>query len=114
MENNIKIFSINCPHCNFEMEIEELNCCIFRCGILKNIKLVKDNISINKYIDDKMLEEMIEQKILSINPTQIPPHLSFEECNRLKTDNLIYGCGKPFKIIKMKEGEIKIEECGYI
>lgn len=27
---------VKCPHCNEEILIEELNCCIFRHGVLKN------------------------------------------------------------------------------
>ena len=30
---------------------------------------------------------------------QIDPHLKKEECDRLKSKNLIYGCGKPFQLI---------------
>ena len=106
-----KIYHIKCPHCDFEMEIEQLNCCIFRCGILKNIKLIKDNVCVNNFIADELLEEMIEQKILSINPQQIQPHLPQQECEFLKNNNLIYGCGKPFKIT---ENGTKVEKCDYI
>ena len=59
---------IQCPHCNIQIEILELNCRIFRCGILKS------------------------------NYTQIHPHLSKQECNDLITNNEIYGCGKPFQL----------------
>ena len=62
--NNIVI----CPHCNEYVEILELNCKIFRHGILKS------------------------------NNTQMNPHASEEECNFLIVNNLIYGCGKPFNI----------------
>jgi len=60
---------IECPHCNQSIEIIALNCKIFRCGIFK-----KDY-------------------------TQIPPHLPKLECDRLFSENLIYGCGKPFQVI---------------
>ena len=59
---------INCPHCNQEFEIVELNCRIFRCGFLKNTY------------------------------EQINPHLQKEICDILKERDLIYGCGKPFYI----------------
>ena len=61
-------FIINCPHCNQSIIIEQLNCRIFRCGIYKN------------------------------NFKQIHPHLNKELCDELSSNNLIYGCGKPFRI----------------
>jgi hypothetical protein len=61
-----------CPHCSDQVIIEELNCCIFRHGINKNT-----------------LE-------------QINPHALKEECDYLFENNLIYGCGKPFKIVDKK------------
>lgn len=79
--NNIYIF--DCPHCNIKIEVKknQINCCIFRCGIYKN------------------------------NYKQISQHLKKEECDRLKENNLIYGCGKPFKYNKQKQ---EIEICDYI
>ena len=59
---------MNCPHCNISIIIEEVNCAIFRCGIYKNTFL------------------------------QIDPHLPKEECDLLKSNDLIYGCGKPFQL----------------
>jgi len=64
-QNNI----IQCPHCEQYIEVIELNCRIFRCGIYK-----KTNI-------------------------QVDPHLNEVSCNDLKTKDLIYGCGKPFQIL---------------
>lgn len=58
----------NCPHCNGTIEIESLNCGIFRHGILKS------------------------------NNQQINPHASKDECDNYVNNNLIYGCGKPFQI----------------
>ena len=34
------------------------------------------------------------------NGAQVNPHMSKEECDRIKSD--IYGCGKPFKIEQNK------------
>ena len=31
--------------------------------------------------------------------TQLDPHASKEECERVIRENLVYGCAKPFKII---------------
>ena len=46
---------------------------------------------------------------------QIDPHLNKEECDRLSKENLIYGCGKPFKlIINVEENKYYTEKCDYI
>jgi len=57
---------VECPHCTILIEILELNCRIFRCGIYKK------------------------------NLKQIDPHLPKNECDNLFKDKKIYGCGKPF------------------
>lgn len=75
---------IKCPHCNEHVIIEKLNCCIFRHGII--IKSGK----------------------------QIDPHLPKEQCERLIRKKLIYGCGKPFKIIKNENNEFETIICDYI
>jgi hypothetical protein len=62
-------FIIQCPQCGDFVEIGEINCAIFRHAILK------------------------------INFTQINPHASKKECEQLISNNQIFGCGKPFKII---------------
>ena len=82
-DNNL--YRFNCPHCNqqIEVQLKELNCRIFRCGILKS------------------------------NMKQIGPHTKKVECDRLKENNLIYGCSKPFKFIT-KNGINSIEICDYI
>ena len=72
-----------CPHCNNYVLIEKLNCGIFRHGILKS------------------------------NNTQINPHASKQECDYYINNNLIYGCGKPFKIIQENDKFI-IKICEYI
>jgi hypothetical protein len=76
---------INCPHCNESILVylNELNCHIFRHGIYKQ------------------------------NLTQINPHLDKKTCDNLYENNLIYGCGKPFKIIK-KDKDYYAEICDYI
>lgn len=78
-----KNFEVKCPHCNEYVIIEEINCAIFRHGILKK------------------------------NMNQINPHLSKLECDKLKEKDLIYGCGKPFKIIYKNNEWISID-CDYI
>ena len=59
---------IECPHCKEYIIIEQLNCGIFRHGILKS------------------------------NLKQIDPHSSEELCQFYINTNKIYGCGKPFKV----------------
>ena len=57
---------IFCPNCGVSIEVLEINCRIFRCGVLKT----------------------------TMEP--IPPHSSKEDCERFIKEDLIYGCGKPF------------------
>lgn len=59
---------INCPHCNEQIIIDELNCKIFRHGVIKT------------------------------TGQQINPHTSKIDCDNYIQNNLIYGCGKPFII----------------
>jgi hypothetical protein len=77
---------VNCPHCNeyIFVYLKELNCHIFRHGILKNS---------NK---------------------QMEPHLKKEECDRLFNEKKIYGCGKPFKIKLFQNKKYLAEKCEYI
>ena len=76
---------VNCPHCKDTILIylKELNCHIFRHGIYKDTH------------------------------KQIDPHLDKKKCDFLKENNLIYGCGKPFKIVKLNNN-FYAESCGYI
>jgi hypothetical protein len=70
---------IQCPHCEQYILIEELNCGVFRCGIMKDTF------------------------------QQIASHASKEECDYLKYNDLIYGCGRAFRIIGKE-----IVKCSYI
>jgi hypothetical protein len=85
MSNNNKIEEpiLVCPHCNNYVLIEKINCGIFRHGTLKT------------------------------NNTQINPHANKEECDYYINNNLIYGCGKPFRIVQ-KNDKFIIEICEYI
>jgi len=71
---------VDCPHCNIPIIIDELNCRIFRHAVFKNTN------------------------------QQINPHTSKIECEYFITNDLIYGCGKPFKITDNNNVEI----CDYI
>ena len=74
-----------CPHCNFYVEIVEINCAIFRHGVYK------------------------------ITNHQIPPHLDKKTCDELIQLDLIYGCGKPFKLwYDTDKNEWTANICDYI
>ena len=78
-------YFFQCPHCQGEVIVakNEVNCAIFRHGVYKS------------------------------NLQQIHPHLPKNECDRLYSSEMIYGCGKPFRLIKTNN-EIQIEICDYI
>jgi hypothetical protein len=75
-----------CPHCNGDIIIHnnDLNCGIFRHGF---------------YVIDYQ---------------QIDPHLPEIECTRLFEQGLIYGCGRPFRIIMNNNNDLIIEACDYL
>ena len=78
------VYTIICPHCKAHVRIPENSSSnIFRHGVLK------------------------------INNQQIDPHLNKIECDRLFNDKLIYGCGKPFKLV-IKNNKYETEICDYI
>jgi len=89
MSNNNHIMNINeqpileCPHCKEYIIIEQINCGIFRHGIFKN------------------------------NGQQIEPHSPKELCEHYIKNDLIYGCGKPFKI-SINNNIFFIEICDYV
>ena len=74
-----------CPHCQIlvYLPVKDFNCKIYRHGVYK------------------------------ANMQQIDPHLNKEECYRLAKCELIYGCGKPFKVI-FKDNAFSLEKCDYI
>lgn len=74
---------LKCPHCSEFIIISKINCGIFRHGTLKS------------------------------NLKQIDPHSLKELCEYFVTNDLIYGCGKPFKIV-LKEHTFETEICDYI
>lgn len=74
---------IYCPHCKSLIEILEINCSIFRHGIFKN------------------------------NYIQINPHSSQELCQYYIDNDLIYGCGKPFKLV-LNNDKYDAIACDYI
>lgn len=74
--------NIECPHCGQYIIVQknEINCKIFRCGIFKQ------------------------------TGQQINPHETKDKCDMYYSNNLIYGCGKPFKL----NDNLEVEICGYI
>jgi hypothetical protein len=78
----VKIYVI-CPHCQGGVEVEQVNCAIFRHGVFRS------------------------------NGMQIPPHSSQESCETWSWNNELFGCGKPFKIIKDEQNEWKAIVCEY-
>ncbi len=73
-----------CPHCKEPVIIEKLNCGIFRHGMMKS------------------------------TGKQVHPHTNKSKCEKLVKNNLIYGCGKPFRIILTDEFKLEIQICDYI
>ena len=87
MESALTNLIVVCPHCKEYIIIEQLNCKIFRHGILK------------------------------VNLIQIDPHSSKEQCDSFINDKLIYGCGFPFKLVENMIENKKVyttEVCEYI
>ena len=86
MKHNEDFLQIECPHCLHQIIImkNEINCAIFRHGVLKK------------------------------NGLQMPPHLEKRICDELVRQDLIYGCGKPFKLVKNDKNEVVPVICDYI
>lgn len=75
---------VSCPHCQSPILIEQLNCKIFRHGIFIT------------------------------NGQQMNPHETKEVCEYFVANKMIYGCGKPFRIISAINGSLVAIVCGYI
>ena len=69
-----------CPHCQTLVEIVSINCAIFRCGILKQ------------------------------TGEQIPPHAPKAECDRLAENQLIWGCGRPFRVVQAQPPSVQAQQ----
>lgn len=83
-EKETDFIYVYCPHCESMCQIEQINCGIFRHGVYKS------------------------------NNQPIPPHASIDMCKQLLDQNLIYGCGKPFKLISNIDKKYIAIECDYI
>ena len=84
-------FTKECPHCGqfVLIDIADINCGIFRHGVTK-------------------------QDFGQMNPHETKPN-----CDSLAEAEAIYGCGKPFRVVKIAEGaapelSYKLEACDYV
>ena len=77
---------LECPNCGFffETSVGTINCSIFRHGVFINTNI------------------------------QMNPHAPKNVCDDAYNNRLIYGCGKPFKIIKNLDGSYTAQKCDYI
>ena len=75
----------NCPHCQDPIIVysNEINCGIFRHAVFKS------------------------------NLQQINSHETKENCDKYIANNLVYGCAKPFEIIKQNDNYV-IQICNYV
>uniref|UniRef100_A0A6C0J863 Uncharacterized protein n=1 Tax=viral metagenome TaxID=1070528 RepID=A0A6C0J863_9ZZZZ len=82
-----KVFTYSCPHCEgiIITEYNQLNCKIFRHGV---------------FIDTLK---------------QIGCHANKIECDKLRKNNLIYGCGQPYeiKVSHKKHKVYNVYKCEY-
>jgi hypothetical protein len=74
-----------CPHCNDQVQLykNEFKCKIFRHGVYKK------------------------------TGKQMGAHCKKTTCDRLKENDLIFGCGKPFMLILENE-KLNVVICDYI
>ena len=77
-------FFVECPHCHGSIEILEINCAIFRHAIFKQTGV------------------------------QLHPHASKEECELLLSQNVLLGCGKPFRLQQRSDQIYEAIICDYI
>ena len=77
---------LNVPHCDCMVQItqNEINCQLFRHAVMKSTY------------------------------NQINPHAPKVECGRLVEMDLIFGCGKPFRMCMLDGKWSYAEECDYI
>jgi hypothetical protein len=73
-----------CPHCQGIVVVQQINCAIFRHGVFRN------------------------------SGEQIPPHSSKLECTVWSERQEIWGCGKPFQVVKNIDNKLEAIICEYI
>ncbi len=74
-------FYFECPNCNVMCQVPQ---CEIRCTIFRHANFKKDM-------------------------SFVPPHASKEECDRWIKDDIVWGCGKPFKF----DGT-RVIKCDYV
>jgi hypothetical protein len=76
----------DCPHCqqHIIVEIEQVNCAIFRHGVLKT------------------------------TGQQMDPHAPKAQCDLLAAEGAIWGCGKPFRLVLQEDGKFSLHICEYL
>jgi len=74
---------VECPHCKETIVIEQINCQIFRHAAYKQ------------------------------TGEPIPPHAPLAECELLLSQDQIFGCAKPFKLLFENEEWVPVK-CDYI
>jgi hypothetical protein len=79
-----RAYTFECPHCDLPVQVLENDtaCCIFRHAVYKT------------------------------SMQQVGPHTSKDECDRLVSEELVFGCAKPFRLFK--DSPAYVEECDYI
>ena len=76
---------VTCPHCKHLVFISEIACAIFRHAAFKNTM------------------------------QQVPPHASKHDCDRWIAEELVYGCARPFRLMKEDiNSDYKAIICDYI
>ena len=107
VECTSRTIALQCPHCKaagepdwktwIMVDRKELNCRIFRHGVMR---------------------EAYERGGVMV---QIPPHAPKAQCDWLAANNMIIGCGKPYKVVDVvvEDGaggkvEQRAVACGYI
>jgi len=78
-------YIVRCPHCELLIQVKEneINCGIFRHAVLKS------------------------------NGQQINPHTPKKACKKYRKNELVYGCAKPYQMIKENNHWI-VRKCDYI
>ena len=138
MDDDCYIFE--CPHCGVPIQVEgsQVNCRIFRHGQMKNTYMVRFSsgvVRINVPLNDTEAKEGVELRtgdhirarsspesdyedaqILAVHQgQQVPPHAPQKICDDLVARGLIWGCGKPFKLVRGVSGRVESAvECGHI
>ena len=133
-------YIFECPHCEIPVQVEgsQVNCSIFRHGLMKDTYMVRCSSGVVRIhvpltdiestdgtlfrTGDKVRaksspdSDYEDARIMRVNQGhQVPPHSSQRVCDELVAKGHIWGCGKPFKLIKGPSGRVEIvEKCGYI